>query len=491
MIQTPPTNKDRIKYRATPILWDFHRSPAFMRVIRGPVGSGKSTACCWEVWRRANEQALSPNGKRQTAFLVVRQTYRELKDTTLATWLDWFSETHLGDFHYHDMEHRISVADIECLVMFRSLDRPEDIKKILSLEITGAWFNEVRETSLSIINRTAERVGRYPAVKDGGATWAGMWGDTNPPDEEHWLANFEREPPAGWKFFVQPPGLIEVDGKLATNPAAENLAHLPKGYYEVNLGSMKPEEIKVYRKNEFGFVVEGKPVTPEFRTDLHIRSFKVIPDFPLRIGIDVGGGTLNPSAIFFQRNRRGAYLVHAEVVCQDLGLEAFGRMLKAELADRFPDHVAALEAGDDEMVAATADPAGAQRDELYETAAFDHLKRQVGIRVRAAPTQDPQLRIDALRAPMTRTIDGLPGFMVHERCRKLARGLGGGWHYRRMAVAGREAYAIKPDKGEYSHPCEALAYGLLGAGEMRTLQGRDVEGRAPKLQPPQRAAWVV
>jgi hypothetical protein len=69
-----------------------------------------------------------------------------------------------------------------------------------------------------------------------------MWGDTNPPDEDHWLADFEREPAAGWEFFIQPPGLIEVDGSLVTNPAAENLKYLPPGYYETNLGAMRAEE---------------------------------------------------------------------------------------------------------------------------------------------------------------------------------------------------------------------------------------------------------
>jgi hypothetical protein len=463
-----------------------------MRVMRGPVGSGKTTGCCWEIWRCASEQAPAVNGKRQTAFLVARNTYRELKDTTVASWLDWFSETRVGRFNYQDMEHRIEYGDLDCLVLFRSLDRPQDIKKILSLEITGAWFNEMREMPLSIVNRTAERVGRYPPAKDGGPTWFGMWGDTNPPDEDHWLAEFEREPPQGWEFFVQPPGLIERDGKLVTNPDAENLSNLPKGYYEINLGAMKPEEVKVYRKNEFGFVVDGKPVTPDFRPDLHVRAdIKPIADLPLRIGMDVGGGTLNPSAIMFQRNRRGAYLVLAEVVCRDMGIENFGRQIKAEMADRFPDHVRQLEAGDDDAIIATGDPAGGKRDELYETVVFDHLHRACGFRVREAPSQDPKVRLDALCAPMQRHIDGLPGFMVHPRCRKLIRGLSGGWHFRRLAVSGREAFADKPDKGEYSHPCEACGYGLLDAGEMRTLQALDNDKRMKRKPPASRPGWIV
>ena len=97
--------------------------------------------------------------------------------------------------------------------------------------------------------------------------------------------------------------------------------------------------------------------------------------------------------------------------------------------------------------------------------------------VRAAPSQDPKLRVEAVRAPMTRMIDGKPGIMIHPRCRRLIRGLSGGWHYRRLSVHGREAFADRPDKGEYSHPCESAGYGLLGAGEMRTLQARDAPVR--------------
>ena len=49
---------------------------------------------------------------------------------------------------------------------------------------------------------------------------------------------------------------------------------------------------------------------------------------------------------------------------------------------------------------------------------------------------------------------------------------------RSASVHGREAFADKPDKkSEYSHPCDACAYGLLGAGEMRALQARDVPSR--------------
>jgi hypothetical protein len=36
-------------------------------------------------------------------------------------------------------------------------------------------------------------------------------------------------------------------------------------------------------------------------------------------------------------------------------------------------------------------------------------------------------------------------------------------------VSGTERYEDKPEKNEYSHPCEALEYGLLGGGENAKL----------------------
>lgn len=418
------------------------------------------------------------------------QTYRELKDTTVATWLDWFSEDRVGKFNYSDLEHRIRFGDIDLTVMFRSLDKPQDIKKILSLEITGAWFNEAREMSRAIVNRMAERVGRYPPAKDGGPTWYGMILDTNPPDEDHWLMEAERNGIEGWEFFVQPGGLIEVDGKLTTNPLAENLKYLPPGYYENNLGAMKMEEIKVYRMNIPGFVTHGKPVTPEFNQLVHAaKQLQPIDDLPLTIGIDIGGGTLNPAAIFLQRARRGNILALHEEVGSDLGVEAFGRMLKQALVERFPKHLDRLMAGDDEAIRIVCDPAAHQRDQIYETVVATHLAQVTGIKVAGAPTQDPKARVDALRAPMTRLIDGQPGFMVDPRCRKLVKGLNGGWCYQRLQTSG-ERYSDKPDKGEYSHPCEACAYALLGMGEYRTLQGvnNTTERRERAARP---AAWVT
>ena len=121
-----------INYKASPTLAKFHKSNKFHRLVRGPVGSGKSTGMCVEIFRRACEQAPQQDGIRRTRFAIVRSTYRELQDTTLKTWLDWFPED-LGQSRLNrsEMTHQLRFNDVECEVMFRALDRPDDVKKLL------------------------------------------------------------------------------------------------------------------------------------------------------------------------------------------------------------------------------------------------------------------------------------------------------------------------------------------------------------------------
>ena len=210
----------RVVYNAHPTLQKFHASDAFYRGTRGPVGSGKSTAMCMEIMRRAKEQVAGPDSIRRTRFAVIRNTYRELKDTTLKTWLAWFPESYFGVFNNGDMIHNVKFDDVEMEVMFRALDRPQDVKKVLSLELTGAWINEAREVPKGIIDAIGDRVGRYPAVKDGGCTWRGVIMDTNPGDTDHWWYRLaEEDRPEGWNFFAQPGGLTEVGERgLRTTP---------------------------------------------------------------------------------------------------------------------------------------------------------------------------------------------------------------------------------------------------------------------------------
>lgn len=125
--------------------------------------------CCIEIVRRAASQAPDPSGKRRSRWAVVRNTFPELKNTTIKTWLDWMPENIFGKFNWTPpYTHNVSFGDVELEVIFLALDRDEDVKKLLSLELTGVWVNEAREISKVIVDATTSRVGRFPSLKDGG-----------------------------------------------------------------------------------------------------------------------------------------------------------------------------------------------------------------------------------------------------------------------------------------------------------------------------------
>jgi hypothetical protein len=100
-------------------------------------------------------------------------------------------------------------------VIFLALDQPKDVRKLLSLELTGAWVNEARELPKAVIDGLTHRVGRYPTQRDGGPTWHGVWMDTNPMDDDHWWFRLSEKEKItgkyGWDFFQQPGGVVEVD----------------------------------------------------------------------------------------------------------------------------------------------------------------------------------------------------------------------------------------------------------------------------------------
>jgi hypothetical protein len=215
-----------VHFEAPPVVSRFMDSNAFVRVLHGPVGSGKSSGCLMEILRRALEQKPNSKGIRDTRFAVVRNTYRELEDTTRKSFEQWVGD--LGTWREADFAFDINrkLADgtrVKCEVLFRALDKPQDVKKLLSLELTGAYVNELREMPKVILDGLQMRVGRYPKKSEGGATWYGVWGDTNPWADTSEYAELFQSPPDGFALFRQPSGL---------SPEAENRENLPDGYYE-------------------------------------------------------------------------------------------------------------------------------------------------------------------------------------------------------------------------------------------------------------------
>lgn len=434
-----------IEYQAPgPVAEAFLQSDSFIRGIRGPIGSGKSTACCVDIVRRATAQRPSADGVRRTRWAIIRNTYPELRTTTMKTWFGIVPQQ-IGQWKDEGPPtHRISGDGIDMEVMFLALDRPDDIKKVLSLEITGAWINEAREVPKAILDALTGRVGRYPAAKDGGASWFGVLMDTNPPDVDHWwyrLAEEQRPPEHEW--FAQPSGL---------SAEAENLRNLPERYYARAVAGKTDDWIKVYVRGEYGFAMDGKPVYVEYSDSLHARELTYDPKLPLHIGMDFG---LTPAATFGQRDPMGGWRVLSELVATDMGAERFAQQIKLHLADNY------LGA---QLASVTGDPAGEARVGTDEKTVFQVLRANE-VNARPAPSNDFTVRREAVARCLTRLIGPVPGLLVSTRCILLRKAMAGGYCFRRIQVAGEERFVDRPDKGPLSHVAESLQYMLLGAGD--------------------------
>jgi hypothetical protein len=451
----------KIEYIAEPTLAKFHNSDAFYRIVRGPVRSGKSTGMCIEIMNRANKQKPGAGGIRRTRWAIIRNTYRELEDTTLATWKMWFKEDVFGAINQRTMVHTLQFNDVYMEVMFRALDRPDDVAKLLSLELTGAWGNEAREFPRVIVDVLGDRVEQYPPKMDEGCTWGGVMLDTNPPDEDHWMYDAEANPPEGWEFFTQPGALKEVNGKFLPNPKAENIRNLNRGhdYYVKRMAGKKKSYIRVYYCNQFGYVEEGKRVIPEYNDATHCAPSPLVPDprHPVVIGLDYG---LTPAAAFFSHRPNGQWWLFHEIATEDIGIKKFGEMLLV------PYVLTTLLDYEFEIFEDPYGNTASQTDKKTPS----YILNALGLDIKTPNVESgPNIRREALAAPLSRMIDGEPGMLVDPSCKVIRKGLSSKYIFKRVQVAGDEKYQEKPYKNFWSHVCEAAEHAMVGAGEGKLL----------------------
>lgn len=467
-------------------------SDAFVAGIMGPIGSGKSTCCVMKLIRSMQKQKPLRDGWRRRRTAIIRNTYPELKTTTIKTWHQWVPASTGTWKDSGPPTHRIidEAQKIDWEVMFIALDRPDDVRKLLSLELSDAWINEARSVPKAILDGLTGRVGRFPP-RDGdfGCTDPQILMDTNPPDTDHWwyvLAERDtsnernrqlwentqaieeelrtigalRRDQGLFEFYRQPGGRA---------PDAENVGNLPPGYYLKAMAGKDEQWIRVYVDGDYGFVLDGKPVYPEYRDSVHCRSegFAPIQRLPIYIGMDFG---LTPAAVFAQILPNGQWRKHSELVTDNMGIIRFAAEVKRHIGRHYQGFA---------IAAITGDPAGTARNDDERTT-FDLLKAH-GVEAKPAATNAPTLRIEAVRDPMKRMIDGEPGMLINGLlCPMLRKGYAGGYNYRRIQVSGDERYQDVPDKNMFSHVCDADQYCVIGGGEGKAIITRPDAANRPR-----------
>lgn len=153
----------RKQYAPPPTVEKFLQSEKQYSFIIGPIGSGKTTGGLAKIMYHAARQDRSPvDGKRRTRFLVIRNTFKELQDTTIKSFFMWFPPGVAGHWMASQRQFTFDSGDIHCEVLFRALDNPDDVSSLLSLELTGVFFDEFVELAREVIDVAESRTSRYP-----------------------------------------------------------------------------------------------------------------------------------------------------------------------------------------------------------------------------------------------------------------------------------------------------------------------------------------
>lgn len=453
-----------ISYTASQTFQRFHTADNFVRGVRGPVGSGKSVGCIIELLNRALQQRPNKAGLRKTRWALTRATYPELKSTTIKTFGEWLPDS-ICPVKMNESPITATLALplpdgtlVLAEFLFIALDKPKDLGKLLSLELTGAFVNEAKEVDQAVLDTLTSRVGRYPSIRDGGPTWTGVILDTNSPAEDHWYAALEKSPPDGWRFFQQPPALLR-DPSAATgfvpNPNAENIQNLPNGhqYYFNTLGGKDPNWIRAYVLNEYAAVRDGKPVYGEtFNERIHVaeRALWPIAGKPVIVGLDFG---LTPAAVFIQLID-GQLRILDELVARRMGLTDFlNTSVLPKVAEKYSKCRRVW----------VGDPSGSRAMDTDERSCFQ-VMHAMKMPVIPASTNAIEPRLEAVRHFLTRLVDGgKPALVLDPSCATLRNGFVNGYQYDRVQVSGEARYREKPAKNQYSHPHDALQYACLQA----------------------------
>ena len=473
---------DEIKYIAEPTTAKFHNSKAFVRGIRGPIGSGKTVACCAEIFKVGLLQQPFQQIRR-TRWAFVRNTYPELKTTTVKTWLDWFGP--VTKISYDSPIRAIStipqadgtVSEIESY--FIALDKPKDTKKLKSLELTGVFINEASEIPKAVLDMATGRVNRYPAKKHGGPTWTGVIMDTNSCDDDHWwYVLAETEKPQGWEFFSQPAALLKLTqqkmhttgfvcdregNRYIPNPGAENVQHQPGGYgYWLNqVPGKRSDWVSIFICNEYGTLTDGKPVHPNYTDSKHLSDLPLVavPDLAITLGWDFG---LTPACAICQEMPSGQFRVLEELNVKEhgqMGIRQFTKeIVRPHLERHYQNQIQRR------LIYSYGDPAGNQKtqtDEMTCIMVLDEVLADLKIFTSPSITNATTARRDALDKYLNDDIDGKPAFLLSPTCRYIRKGLRGAFRYERVQVTGDERFRDVPLKNIYSHIIEALQYAAL------------------------------
>lgn len=465
-------------------MYCFHTSTGFF-VARheGTVfvtgNSGKSTVALMDLLQRSVMQEPF-NGVRRTKHGILRNTMPQLRSTVkplIDTWFVTLAMGRMGRWRTTDNTFEVNFIAGDGTEVFSEFvllpaDTPDDVRRLLSLELSSAWVEEAREVDPEVFAGLQGRVNRYPSRAAGGVTYPGIIFSTNPPALGTFWHETITRPPSNALVLTQPPALLD-DGRI--NPEAENLENLADDYYDNLIEGKTSEWIDVYLKNKFGQGNVGRPVfKASFKRSFHVAKEALLAVSqsvnPLVVGMDNG---LQAAATMTQRDLRGRVNVLSDCYVPEdttMGVESFlDRLLIPHLRAKYPQFR-------NENILFRLDPACFQRSQVNEKTIAQAVQER-GFTALRAPTNDPERRVQSVEGLLATQVDGAAGLLIDPGCTHLIDALEWGYRYKNSTVG-----ALTFEKNHASHQAESLQYACLHYHDasVREMLGR---GKRREVKP--------
>ncbi len=452
--------------------------------IRGPVGSGKTTAHLRSRIRRAQMMPRSGiDGIRRYKVTIARETYRQLWSTTIPSWWEVMPKS-LGSWaggRGDPVTHRIRFADqwgeIEFTAEFMAFgSSPGEVDaNARGVQTTDLALEEADTVPVAVFTKGITRVDRFPPKEHfahlprDAQSYGQVSCSYNAPDEDAWPVrviegeNLDDQARAvrgeldeqgiAIKFFRQP-GFGEA--------GCENLQHLGPKYYPRAIAAMRAEgrgnDVERLIENRIGYVRVGDPVfRAEFRPRVHVSPVPLaaIPGIPLRIGLDQG---YFGAALVGQFLRPFQWRILGELVFKNGSFaDVFGRELRAMLDERWPGHPI--------FNPAFCDLAGTQNESLEDVTWMNTVAEAARLVIEPQRLGGNRIapRLAVWRAAMEWDHFGEPGLLIDPSCKWLRRGLENDYVWAQDADKAENAGRVPKKRGvRAADVIDAGGYMMLG-----------------------------
>lgn len=470
-------------------------SRAFVQIAIGPVGSAKTMTCLRKLRRIGMMQGGRRDAKgvirRRARVGVIRETYPNLEKNTLPSWFRIHAQDD-GRFTWKaPYTHRLTlilavdpvtgqptdVCDFE--IEFRAIGDRSVEEACRGWEVNAVMIDEADLQPADLLAFLSGRVGRFSELDPSLVVDPTIIMALNAPYIDNWIYPLAYENDFADLFdpelidALQGRPLIEVFIQPGgRSPNAENLHNLPKGYYTIQaaLNKHRPDYVARMIDNRPVPMQHGQPVNPQFDFDRHVRKLEFDPRRMLVVGFDQG---LFASAVACQRTAEGYFRSLREAVSfleagktlRKIGPTAFGQMVRAMMAEHFPDV-------DPDRVRFPGDPAAwrASDNEDNERDWIRAFEKALGHKVHKAKTNRQALRHEAIWKAQA----DHEGYAVDPACKHLIRGHLGGYRYRDADMKEGETRGhLEVADTIYTHVCDAEQYAAVeGEHVISDIRGR-------------------